>query len=285
MLGGLTAGPAGFLFMKIGPVFTKCVVLGLGAAMFCLQLVMPADAIKRKQHATATTTSPGGTPAKTRTLSQIASVCKRGLGDFRALIAANAKVCLLLSTLVAYTIAAFSGRFRLQYATKRFDWTWDEAGFIPSVASGIKLAMVGAFLPAASHWLLDKRKLSAAGKDLWLSRVLVAVLLLGSLALAVAPTGVSFLGSVCLYELSAGHVPATVSLITSVVDDQHKGVVFGYVAVFEAIGGIISGPFLASLFNVGLDWGTNWYGLPFLFVGILQIPVLMILFATREKEP
>lgn len=248
--------------------------------MFCLQLSIPADSIKRKRVSSASETAGSDTPTETRPLRRVYSAWKKGRQGLRNLSFSDFKIFLLLSTLSLYTIAVFSKRFRLQYATKRFGWTWEQAGFIPSIAAAINLAVVGIILPTISYFLVNRYGLSGVRKDVWLTRTLVMILLLGNLAVAAAPTAALFIVSVCLYELSAGHIPAAISLIASTADEKNRGVVFGCAAVFEAIGGMLSGPILASLFNVGLQWGTTWYGLPFLFVGVLQIFSLVVLLTT-----
>lgn len=286
MVGGLTGGPVAFLLMKNGPVFTKCMALGIGAAMFGLQLIMPGDLIRRRA-ATVPRPQPAQSHAPAATSSMLRrtfSTCKQGLGNFRNLVLSDVKTGIYLLTVMVYTIAGFSALFRFQYAALRFGWSWAAASFLASIASGVRLAMVGAILPATSYYLVSRCGVSGFHKDMWMSRFLVALLLLGSFALAVAPTGRTFIAAICLSELSAGHVQATVSLITSMTDETHKGMVFGYVAVFEAIGGIVSGPLLASLFSLGLDWGARWYGLPFMFVGTLQVLVLVILFTTAKND-
>lgn len=61
----------------------------------------------------------------------------------------------------------------------------------------------------------------------------------------------------------------TRSLLTSLVEREHIGQLYAWVAVFEVTGALIAGPTLAKLYIVGLRMKGAWVGLPFFGVGIM----------------
>jgi MFS family permease len=110
---------------------------------------------------------------------------------------------------------------------------------------------------------------------------------LGSVACAAAPNGTAFTVAVAIYEFSKGYPPAIASVIASVAEKagivQHSAV-YATVATAEGIGAIISGPVIAGAFNVGLQWGGAWYGLPFWICSLLYLVAAVIIFNVRATK-
>lgn len=278
MIGGTTASLVAPSLVDISSLVTTFLALGTLVIIFCLQLIMPPDAINRKP------LLPQSSDAPTTLPRAIYLAFKTGATGFSDLFRSNYKIDLLLFTRVLYIPAVFAVAFRVMYPVIRFEWSLPEAQYLSFITSGVRFTMLLVVLPVISNIVIHSGRVSGARKDIWLSRVLTGVLVLGNLAVGLAPTSQLFIAAACLSELSAGSGSAIVSFLASVVTEEHKGLLFGYVAMLEAIGSLISGPLIAGLISAGLNWGSQWSGLPFIFVGILQIFVFAILFLFRDQS-
>lgn len=216
----------------------------------------------------------------------VADVFRSAATTLRLAFGHSLPLTLLLCGVVFTQLGAYETTFRLQYATKRFGWTWAEAGLLSSVVSVANLAMLVVVLPAASYLLLLRYRFSALRKDLWLARASGCVQVLGSFLTALAPTAPAFVASIALYECNKGHTPAMVSVIVSVAERAgiaQQTTVYAVVSTMSATGAMLAGPVMASAFRVGLGWGQSWYGLPFFAAGVLQLCTLCILIYVRQK--
>ncbi len=88
-----------------------------------------------------------------------------------------------------------------------------------------------------------------------------------------------------VYELSKGYTASIIGLIISVVDDDHKILIYQCVAIMRCVGALLAGPALAEAYGIDLKLGGGWTGLPFVFEGCLQVFAAAIVFNVRgEKE-
>jgi MFS family permease len=87
-----------------------------------------------------------------------------------------------------------------------------------------------------------------------------------------------------VYVFGAGYNLILRSLLSELVEPQHRGALFNGVAAMETIGVMISSPLLAVSYQVGLRWDGIWLGLPFMVGGVLFTLGLGILFAVRVSR-
>ncbi|KAM3441646.1 hypothetical protein MY4824_001424 [Beauveria thailandica] len=285
---GFFTGPAVYFIMsRGGPVAAQ----GVGVLLLGLMMI-PGFAMPRKLPNTPlVTTSPFS--SSTTTTTTIATIKARAVdvlasaaSTLRLVFGYNLPLTLLLGGVVFTTLGAYETTFRLQYATKRFGWTWAEAGLLSSVVSVANLATLVVVLPALSWLMLRRDGVSALQKDLWLARGSGCVQVLGSFLTALAPTGPAFVAAIALYECNRGYMPSMVSVIVSVAERAgiaQQTTVYACVSTMSATGAMLAGPVVASAFRVGLQWGQSWYGLPFLAAGLLQLFTLLILIYVRQK--
>ncbi|EGX95999.1 Major facilitator superfamily transporter [Cordyceps militaris CM01] len=274
-------GPAVYFIMsRAGPVGAQTVGVLLIALM-----TIPGFAMPRKLRNTPFVTSPSF-PESASFTSRVVDVFTTTTSTLRLVFGHNLPLTLLLGGVVFTTLGAYETTFRLQYATKRFGWTWAEAGLLSSVVSAANLSMLVLVLPALS-WLMLRANLSALRKDLWLARGSGGLQVLGSFLTALAPTGGTFVAAIALYECNRGYMPSMVSVIVSVAERSagitQQSTVYACVSTMSATGAMLAGPVMASAFRVGLQWGQSWYGLPFLAAGLLQMCAFLILVCVRQK--
>ncbi|KAM3507962.1 hypothetical protein MY10362_001465 [Beauveria mimosiformis] len=290
---GFFTGPAVYFIMsRGGPVAAQ----GVGVLLLGLMMI-PGFAMPRKLPNTPLVTTSPSSSSTTTTITTIKAravdVLASAASTLRLVFGHSLPLTLLLGGVVFTTLGAYVTTFRLQYATKRFGWTWAEAGLLSSVVSVANLATLVAVLPALSWLMLRRRRrdgggggMSALQKDLWLARGSGCVQVLGSFLTALAPTGPAFVAAIALYECNRGYMPSVVSVIVSVAERAgiaQQTTVYACVSTMSATGAMLAGPVMASAFRVGLQWGQSWYGLPFLAAGLLQLFTLLILIYVRKK--
>ncbi|XWW96069.1 hypothetical protein V2A60_004039 [Cordyceps javanica] len=283
-------GPAVYFIMnRAGPVGTQAVGVLLIALM-----TIPGFAMPRKLRNTPLVAAAGGLGAPgaggaggffSLLRVRAAEVAASAAAALRLMFGHNLQLTLLLGGVVFTSLGAYETTFRLQYATKRFGWSWARAGLLSSVVAAANLSVLVLVLPGLS-WLMLRRDMSALRKDLWLARASGCVQVLGSLLTALAPTGPAFVAAIALYECNRGYMPSLVSVVVSVADRAgivQQTTVYACVSTMAATGAMLAGPVMASAFRIGLRWGLSWYGLPFFAAGVLQLCALFILIYVRQK--
>jgi hypothetical protein len=110
---------------------------------------------------------------------------------------------------------------------------------------------------------MQRLKFPSKGKDLFLARTSVIVLLLGALLVASSGTvGLTIFGLI-VWTLGAGCSSFTRSLITTLVDQKHIGRLYAAISIIETMGALLAGPSINALYSIGLKKGGSWIGLPF----------------------
>ena len=183
-----------------------------------------------------------------------------------------------------------STSFLLQYIRQRFNWKYEKAralimAIIPvwcsaltnrgtfypqaslliTVRAAINLALLLVALPALNR-VLVKRKMSAQGKDLLISRLSLAFFAVGSLVISAAPIVALAALGIAIFALGYGFAPAARSLVTTFCHQDEAGLLFSALAVTQSIGGLVAGPLLTLSFRWGLSLGREWTGIPFALV-------------------
>lgn len=105
--------------------------------------------------------------------------------------------------------------------------------------------------------------MSAAGKDLLISRVSLALFTVGSLVISAAPVVVLAAVGIATFALGSGFGPAARSLVTTFCHQDEAGLLYSALAIMQSVGVLVAGPLLASTFRWGLSLGNEWTGIPF----------------------
>ncbi|KAJ3494687.1 hypothetical protein NLG97_g3923 [Lecanicillium saksenae] len=271
-------GPVGyFLVSRGGPVWAQVAGVAIIASM-----IIPGFALPRKLSNTPLVAEES---EHLSIKARVTDLVNTTTSTLRLIFVHNLRLTLLLIGVMFTTLGAYEVTFRLQYATKRFGWTWAKANLLSSVVAISNLTVLSIVLPAASYLML-KYKFSTLKKDLWLARGSGCIQVIGSFLTALAPSGPTFVASVALYECNKGYMPSVVSLIASVAKlagVEQQTTIYACVSTMVAFGAMLSGPVMASAFRIGLRWGESWYGLPFVAAGVLQLLTLFILLYVRHK--
>ncbi|KAH0553003.1 hypothetical protein GP486_006799 [Trichoglossum hirsutum] len=188
----------------------------------------------------------------------------------------NLQILCLLSTFSVRRLGRMSAKLLLPYISKHFSLTIAQSGILMSLRSGVSIVLLLLILPCAAY-LLGMAGLTGPWKDLLLARTSSILLAVGCLII-----GLSLrldLVIVGLVVTTLGSVFSLIvrSLLSSMVETQQLGSVFAAAAVFDTLGMLTSGPALAGLLHLGLEWGGMYRGLPFLGAGAMYSLIVCIM--------
>ncbi|KAF2149256.1 MFS general substrate transporter [Myriangium duriaei CBS 260.36] len=173
-------------------------------------------------------------------------------------------IAIFLTILLLTTLGRYVQEIILQYATKRFSWSWSQASYLLMLHSLANLLQLTLLIPWASSFLDRRFRLPPAQRDLWLARAVAVVFALGAVLMGLSSTPALLIIGVPLFASGSPFENLIRSSLTSLVDEHHIGALYNVVAMVEYGSLLVAGPVLASAFGVGLERGGAWLGLPFL---------------------
>ncbi|TVY43956.1 Efflux pump [Lachnellula subtilissima] len=265
LLGGLIAPTVAGVLMAISPwiaMILGMIILAIGSSLVVfipetlhLRLSAPGTLVEASQ--AERDISPTRKTDKSRSyFSSVKSQFANGLNNISSstVILRSLPVVLLLLTFVSHSFASVGDDISLRYISKRFQWKLQETSFLLSLRASINLALVLVIIPFLSSILMQRLGFSSKGKDLFLARFSIIVLVMGALLMASSETiGLTIFGLI----------------VTTLGTGNTLVAFFATVSVVETLGSLAAGPSLNALYSVGLKKGGSWIGLPFYCVAVI----------------
>ena len=286
MAGAMIANPIVFVAMKEGPWFSITVGLACLAATALLAFFTPETLSFRQQHTPrtdnpspsppptattngATTRPPSTTPTPPR--QGIPAALSQTLKSARFLFWEHKLVGLLLLSLTLEILGRSVVLQLMQYASRRFGMSYSEAGLLSSVIALTSLLLLLVVLPGLSYLLLTKAKITGREKDLRLAQASAVLAALGTILQGLAETKAMLVAGIVVAGMGGGYTFMIRGLMTALVGGQEIGLMYTIIAFVEALAALVSGPVYAGLFRVGLGWGEEWVGFPFVVAGSVLV--------------
>ncbi|KAK2061433.1 major facilitator superfamily transporter [Colletotrichum caudatum] len=200
-------------------------------------------------------------------------------------------ILLLVATLTSYPIAQSTFQFMNIFASKRYDVSLSQTGYLSSLYGLCVLVTIIAILPGISKLLTSPRApkplrfIDNSERDLFLARTSSVALLLGALSLAASPSIGAFIGGLAVLALGAGWGSYVRSICAVYVDAAHRTRLFSIISVVEMVGDVYSQPMLAGLFSLGMRLKGPWIGLPYIGVAGFCLVDLGLLLSVRLPPP
>ena len=190
-------------------------------------------------------------------------------GKAASFLVEDMRVFILLCCFMIGMLTLESNNVLLQYVSKRFDWSLSQATLFLSIRYVLNVFILIILLPLVGRLLQSRLHLTAAAKDLWLSRAGILLKLFGFIVIGGAPN-IPLLGiGLTLLVSGGGTMLCMRSLITSLVEPQHIARLYNAISVLDTLGLMTGGPVMAACFRWGMKSGGSWIGLPFWFCGLL----------------
>lgn len=196
----------------------------------------------------------------------------------------NLRVTFLLLSIVFVVLGKFVQILLLQYATKRYGWSWDDAAILLSIRSICTLLLLVVILPGAGSICINTFKMPPVAKDLWIARVSGIIQILGTLLVACSVDGYMLMGSLVVFAAGGGLVYVIRSLANALVEEHHIGVLNSLIGFMEMAGMLVAGPLLSMSLQKGFELGGAWQGLPFFVATLLFVLATLILWTFRIPQ-
>lgn len=292
LVGGMISGPLASILMHRSPWVAMVASFCLIAASNLVTLVLPETLdIQRREDAhdaaaaAALDADTGEAEESRRTkLQQLWTTCKGDVREVYDFVLKNQRTTFLLLSLVFIILGEVALQLLLQYATARYQWSWDKAAILVAIRSASTLLLLAVILPAISWLCVNKLKMTGVAKDLWLARISAVVQTLGGLLLAFSVNGAMFVGSLVVYAGGGGLTSLIRSLANALVEEHHVGILNSLVGFLEMVGIMVAGPLLAKSMELGLRWQGLWIGLPFMVSAFLFAISTLIVWTFRVPK-
>ncbi|THW18569.1 MFS general substrate transporter [Aureobasidium pullulans] len=249
--------------------------IGISAMAFAMLLTL---SIPETYHArTRTTSSPPQGPIDAQTkpygllhhLNQILAMFK------------SRSLCLIFVSFVGEQLILKNSGFAMRYVSKRFSWPLSRFGYFMSARALVGILIYLIILPRISSFLQHRMLFSPLRKDLLLARTMGIILAIG-LFLAAGPTLGCVLSGLLLVAIGSSSTTICRSIAAHFVDSRHVASMYTFLNLLNTAGAILASPLLASTFVLGMKWGGDWQGLPYLCLGILGTVSATALFLIRR---
>ncbi|TIA40220.1 MFS general substrate transporter [Aureobasidium pullulans] len=249
--------------------------IGISAMAFAMLLTL---SIPETYHArTRTTSSPLQGPIDAQTkpygllhhLNQILAMFK------------SRSLCLIFVSFVGEQLILKNSGFAMRYVSKRFSWPLSRFGYFMSARALVGILLYLLVLPRVSSFLQHRMLFSPLRKDLLLARTMGIILAIG-LFLAAGPTLGCVLSGLLLVTIGSSSTTICRSIAAHFVDSRHVASMYTFLNLLNTAGAILASPLLASTFVLGMRWGGDWQGLPYLCLGVLGTVSAIALFLIRR---
>ncbi|KAK0632183.1 major facilitator superfamily domain-containing protein [Immersiella caudata] len=209
------------------------------------------------------------------------SKARDSLAEVREFVAENKSLGFLVLSTVFIILGKFVTEMLLQYATKRYGWTWSKATLLLTIRSAVSLVILLGLLPLAGRVCVTRFGMSSMSKDLWLARFSGVAGVVGCLIIALAGSGEALCIGLVWLSLGVGLSQLTRSLLNSLIEEHHVGIVNSLLSLMEQGGIMLAGPLLGKSLSVGMELGGPWIGLPFMVAAVFMTAATMIVFLFR----
>ncbi len=107
----------------------------------------------------------------------------------------------------------------------------------------------------------------------------------GAFGISVASNYVVLMPFLALFALSDVYTATMHSLLALLAPQDTVATLFSVMGVMRCLGMMIAGPSMAAAFRIGLNWGKNWVGLPFVVAGMLMSIAAVIVMRVPVRAP
>ncbi|KAH7192191.1 major facilitator superfamily domain-containing protein [Fusarium flagelliforme] len=169
-----------------------------------------------------------------------------------------------------------------QYISKHFKWKMADVSLILSPLGILDLTIL-AGLPKVGDRLMSspRFRMTAFGKDLFLTRVSTVMLVFGAFWQGLSHNVGMFFFGVFIETWGAATGPLARATVTHYVQPEYTARLYALIGMIEVIGSFIAGPVLAWFFDLGLKKKGIWIGLPWFYVSFLCAVALAALYLVK----
>ncbi|KAI4592928.1 hypothetical protein KJ359_010180 [Pestalotiopsis sp. 9143b] len=189
---------------------------------------------------------------------------REGVREIRSFISGHGLVVVFMFCYVFVAVSKIVQVMLLQYATKRYEWSWSKASILLTVRSVASLVVLVLILPALTQLLTTRFKVSVIRRDAWIARLTGLAGVIGALLIALAATSEILILGLITFAIHGGMTPVLRSLLSNMVEPRYLGTMNSLLGILEMIGLMVGAPALFASFRRGFEIGGDLIGLPFI---------------------
>ncbi|TGO76565.1 hypothetical protein BELL_0148g00010 [Botrytis elliptica] len=196
-----------------------------------------------------------------------------------AMIQPNVLLCIpvfLVGTLRYTTL-----NILIQYSSVRFNTKISKGAMFYTETAIINIFLFLFLIPRITIWIKARYHVRSEKIDLALMRISVCFLLMGSLAIGLAPTSGWIPVGVSIFATGFGSRVSTLSLISHFIPASSLATLYASIAVLENLGHAINDPSMQHIFAATLRLPSFWHALPFFVAAVSTL--LLLKFANKHN--
>lgn len=194
------------------------------------------------------------------------------------------RVVALTATFVVHMFTSAALMMQIQYASARYDLSLSCATVYVSLRGGFTFLFLGFLFPAFTKYIAQRFSLDGRHSDLYLSRLSAAMMGLGFVLTAFAPSSPVFIFSLLVVTLGSGFPLLLRSFLTGLVQSHDIAKLYSLISVVDTLGLMVGSPLLAKTLEAGMRLGGLGAGLPYWCVGALYAAVTVLMLLVRVKK-
>lgn len=196
------------------------------------------------------------------------------------------RILVLMVPFTIHMLVGIVGQLLLQYISKRYEVKLSKAILLTTIRMGVVVLLLFSILPYISTWLMQKFKLSAQRKDLYLARASMMIVAIGWTLVGLSPNLPLVVIALAISSMGYGAWLMLRSFLTSLLPKNQIAKVYSIMSIIDTLGIMFGAPFMAALFKHGLALGGFWVGMPFYFLGITAgcFSLVLFLIGLRKGE-
>ncbi|EFE30957.1 uncharacterized protein ARB_02151 [Trichophyton benhamiae CBS 112371] len=150
-----------------------------------------------------------------------------------------------------------------RYVSNRYHWTLESSTFLYSLQAVVSTLCLFLLLPYITEIMEKSLGLSGIERGVAVCRGSLSVLTLGYTIQGLSPVVSLFVIGMIIESLGLGFGPSVRALTGSIINRKYNARIFSVITIIETFSRMVLYPIMAIFFNIGINRGGPWLGLPF----------------------
>ncbi|KNG47266.1 major facilitator superfamily transporter [Stemphylium lycopersici] len=190
------------------------------------------------------------------------------LRKMRRLVIGRRSFQILLCSFFLTALASSDTKLLVQYISKRYEWTFAQAGYMLSAKALVNFTLLAIVVPRMIHTSISAKTAAHDSEvrfNIWGAEVSIAVSVIGVLCVAMAFKFWMLLTALIIYALGSALPVFTMSLVkSSLIALPHSDVQdFSIVMLTKTLGSLVGAPLMTVLWVQAIKFGGIGVGLPY----------------------
>ncbi|EUC47076.1 hypothetical protein COCMIDRAFT_91145 [Bipolaris oryzae ATCC 44560] len=204
----------------------------------------------------------------------------------RRLVTGRRKFQILLCSFFLTALASSDTKLLVQYISKRYEWTFAQAGYMLSAKALVNFTLLAIIVPRIIRTSMSSKTVHGSEVRLNIigAEVSIAVSVVGVLCVALASRFWMLLAALIVYALGSALPVFTMSLVKSpLIALAHSDVQdFSIVMLTKTLGSLVGAPLMTVLWVQAIQLGGIGVGLPYFFSACIYLIAAFVIARLRN---